>query len=151
MGKKAVAILITALAVITICTAVGAAYLVQSKDSELVLEDAGDAFSDSVEIEGFVPGQAAERTFKAQAPKGAVFTLLLRGEGELCDFLRVSLTINGEEVFSGAFAEYNGAAAVREVSGEFEFTLSYSLPSDAGNGAQGLKCKISANCSLQEA
>ena len=152
MSKRSIVILIVALAVVAVAASIGAAYVVEKENSGMALTSAGEEFTDSARIEGLLPGQSSVQEYKAHSPGGATFTLSLTGGhfSDLGRYLHVSIKLNGKELYDGAYLYCKGVIYTAKVSGDFTFSVTYSLPEDAGNGAQGKECDIVLHCSLQE-
>ena len=152
MSKKAIVILIVAMAVVAVAASIGVAYVIEREDSGMALTSAGDEFTDSARIEGMLPGQSSVQEYKANAPGGATFILSLMGghSSDLARYLHVSIKLNGTELYGGAYLGCKGVIYTAKVSGDFTFSVTYSLPQDVGNGAQSKECDITLYCSLQE-
>lgn len=152
MSKKQIAILIIAVAVTVAAASVGTAYVVVTGNSELALDGAGDEFTASARIDGLLPGQSSTSEYKAHAPADAVFTILLSGGAgdDLGRYLDVTVSVNGNALYSGNYLSCRGVIFTADVSGDFTFSITYSLPQSVGNSAQGKECSVTARCTLHE-
>ena len=152
MSKKATAVLITALIAVIAATCVGVAYVMVNEGSDLTLDGAGDGFADPARIERLLPGQSYTQEYTAKAPKSAVLTISLTGghSPDLSGHLNVTIVADGKQLYDGNYLYCRGVIYTAEVSGDVTFSVTYTLPQDADNSAQGKSCSITAHCTLQE-
>lgn len=140
MKGKSLILLIVLVAAVAVCTGLASAYLLGNAGGEMQMFENGEPFSDSVRIENLVPGQSQSSDYTAEAPNGSVLTIeFTKGaEDALDEFLTVTVTVNEETLYEGSMSECYGTPYTADVSGEFTFSVSYSLDSSVGNAAQGL-------------
>ena len=150
MKKSSLIVLIVAIAVVLVCTGLGAAYLLTNHSTSLALEGVGDTFSEEVAIDGLVPGQERTCSYKGKTDAPADFTVTLTGDdGALTECLSVRVEVGDTVVCEGALADVLGKEYRAKVEGEFSFTVTYSMAEEVGNEAQGAACKVTAQYRLE--
>ena len=151
MKKSAYVILIAALAVVLICTGIGLAYLLVSRNDEgLVLDGVGSDFSEQVVIDGIAPGEARTWIYRGEADSSATFTVTLMSDGgALAQYLRVRILVGNAILCDDTLAAVSGQSFRTDVHDGFGFIISYSLGEEVGNEAQGAACAILAQYTLE--
>ena len=144
MKGRSLLVLLAIVAVLTIGTVAAAVYIVKD-DGDFIVGGDGSSVSESAEIKDLLPGEARTVTHKAKAKGSADFVVALRqgGENSLDQYISVTLKVNEETVFSGTVPEFLENGEVRcPVSGEFGFSVTYSIDESVGNEAQGKKSDL---------
>ena len=151
MKGKSLIILIVAVALIAAGTGIAAAYLLNGGGSGFVLETDGTPVEENLNIEGLYPGQSKTVKHSVRLTGEAEFSLSLTlgEENALTESLDVAVTVAGEEIFSGKAAQLAESGVSCGVSGDFEFSVTYSLAETAGNDAQGKRAELKIEYSLK--
>ncbi len=151
MKQKSLIIFIVAIFLILAGTAVGTTYIFTKKDAPLIT--AGDEpYEETIVFEDMVPGgEKYVAKYTTEGGIGSVFSARFSGggEGTLSEFLTVEVVVAGETVYSGSYAECAENAITKEVTGDFEFTVSFWLDASVGDEAQGLTCEIIAEYGME--
>lgn len=151
MKKTSYIILIVALAAVLICTGIGLAYLIASKNDEgLVLEGIGSEYSENVVIDGLAPGEARTCLYRGDADSSATFVVKLMSDGGALEpFLRVRIQVGNQVVYNDTLSGALNREYRADVSNGFVFMVTYSLGEEVGNEAQGAACAILARYTLE--
>lgn len=80
MKKSALIVLIAALAVVLVCTGLGAAYLMTNQNNGLALEGEGDTFREEVVIDGLAPGQERACSYRGESASPASLVVSLTAD-----------------------------------------------------------------------
>lgn len=152
MKKSALIVLIAALAVVLVCTGLGAAYLMTNQNNGLVLEGEGDTFREEVVIDGLAPGQERACSYRGESASPASLVVSLTADdGALARFLSVRIAAGDEVLYDGGLADCAGKEYRADVEGEFAFTVTYRMDAGVGNEAQGAACTVTAQYALEGA
>ncbi len=151
MKGKSLIILIVAVVLIAAGTGIAAAYLLDGGGSGFVLETDGTPVEENLNIEGLYPGQSktVEHSVRLTGEAEYSLSLTLGEENALTESLDVAVTVAGKEIFSGKAAQLAESGASCGVSGDFEFSVTYSLAETAGNEAQGKRAELKIEYSLK--
>ncbi len=151
MKGKSLAVVLSVVAVLLIGTVIAAAVILKS-DTGFDLKNNAAPVTETVRLEGLLPGESKTTQHSAKAEGAAIFTVAPeRGsESELDPFLRVKVVVNGETAFDGTAEEFfvKGKAEIG-VDGSFTFSVTYTLPESVGNEAQGKSSELKIIYSLK--
>ncbi len=139
MKGKSLIVLILILVAVIGCSVIAAAYIVDGSGNTLELAEDGTPYEQEVTIENMLPGQEEKREYKSSVTGSGTFSVRFeRGEvTDLNEYLTFTVVVGDEVLCSGAAEECFGETFTVQVSGEFSFSVSFAMPENVGNGAQG--------------
>ena len=147
--KSLVGLIIVVVAVLA-CTCIGAVYIVDKSNDPLIEQDGG-TYSETVSLGNMAPGEEYAVHYTADGGVGSAFNVRVSGgeAGSLSDYVTIAVNVNGENVYTGTYADCAETGVSCSVSGKFDFDVIFMLDASVGNEAQGLACEIITEYSLE--
>lgn len=139
MKKAATIVGIAVLAVLVSLSVVLIVQAATAGPTKVELSQDGAATED-FRITNFLPGDSREKEYSVNCPRqdGSLSVAFSAGEEDgLLPYVNVKLTAGETVLFDGALENLIGEAKSCGVSGETLVTITYSMPLDVGNEAQG--------------
>lgn len=149
--KKSLIALIAILVVVLVATGISAGVMLRD-DGKLSLKQGGEAYTESVSLEGLVPGSGRTVEYTVSNSGSATFNISFEVDSAstLDDFLSVTVIINDETVAENVpLADCVRDGVSCAVDGNFSFSVTYGLGLSVDNSAMGAQADLVVRYSLE--